>query len=213
MLIPDRAGYGRSTKPALFGADFHRRAAEETLQFLDALSIKKCAFWGHSDGAVIAARVGLAAPERCLGLILEACHYDCEKPASRAFFEAMAAAPDSFGTRVNTVLAREHGENYWRELIRNEGQAWLDIARSSNSGGRNLYEGRLSELTIPALFIYGARDPRIERGEIESVRRELPAALIAVIDSGGHSPHSENLSAEECGRLIRDALTSWAIHF
>jgi pimeloyl-ACP methyl ester carboxylesterase len=33
VLIPDRSGYGLSTKPAEFGVDFHARAAEEMFLF------------------------------------------------------------------------------------------------------------------------------------------------------------------------------------
>jgi pimeloyl-ACP methyl ester carboxylesterase len=42
--------------------DFHRRAAAETILFLDALGIERAVLWGHSDGAVISAMTGLAAP-------------------------------------------------------------------------------------------------------------------------------------------------------
>src|ERR1700682_5051655 len=59
VLIPDRSGYGLSTRPAQFGSDFHLRAAEETFRFLDALGIRDALLWGHSDGAVIAAWMGL----------------------------------------------------------------------------------------------------------------------------------------------------------
>jgi pimeloyl-ACP methyl ester carboxylesterase len=206
IIIPDRSGYGRSTKPAIFGLDFHRRAAEETLRFMDALDIDKCVIWGHSDGAVIGVWLGLMAPQRCLGLILEAFHYDRAKPNSRAFFEAMATSPESLGERVSTILAQEHGEDYWRELLREGGQAWLDIARSTGPGHEDLYDGRLSELSVPAVFVHGARDPRTEPGELDRVRHELPAAVMHVIPEGGHSPHSESASAEECGRLVRQAL-------
>jgi len=54
--------------------DFHQRAAQETLAFLDALGIERAAFWGHSDGAVIGAMLGMRAAERCESLILEAFH-------------------------------------------------------------------------------------------------------------------------------------------
>ena len=167
--------------------DFHRRAAEETLRCLDALGIGKCIFWGHSDGAVIAVWLGLTAPERCRGLILEALHYFRDKPGSRAFFEAMASAPESFGAGVAKVLANEHGEPYWRQLMRSEGQVWLDLARSAwgpqhepqlrvlgwGDACRDLYDGRLSELTVPTLIVHGARDPRTEPGELDAVRSEL----------------------------------------
>ncbi|MBI3896006.1 MAG: alpha/beta hydrolase [Acidobacteria bacterium] len=206
VLTPDRSGYGRSTKPAVFGSDFHRRAAEETLRFLDGLHIDRCLFWGHSDGAVIAAWIGLVAPERCHGLILESFHYNCQKLSSRAWFEGMVFAPESVGDRAREVLAREHGEHYWRELIRSEGQSWLDIARSCNSIRGDLYDGRLSELTVRVLIIYGARDPHIEPQERDAVHRELPNASLHVIEAAGHSPHSKSSSAEECGRIIHDWL-------
>jgi pimeloyl-ACP methyl ester carboxylesterase len=224
VIVPDRSGYGRSTKPAVFTIDFHRCAAEETLRCLDALGIRRCILWGHSDGAVIAAWLGLMAPERCLGLILEALHYYRDKPRSRAFFEAMASAPESFGGNVGRVLASEHGEPYWRELMRSEGQVWLDIARSASDAGRDLYDGRLSELTVPTLVVHGACDPRTEPGELDAVRRELapqqancrlagdpaPASRMHIIENGGHSPHSEEPSAAECSRVVREALALWS---
>ena len=208
VLIPDRSGYGRSTKPAFFDTGFHRRAAEETLRYLDSLNIDQCIFWGHSDGAVIAAWIGLDAPERCQGLILESFHYDCQKTSSRAFFEAMAFAPDTLGNRVCEVLSREHGEDYWRDLMRCEGQAWLNISNAANPMQKDLYNGSLSALTPPALILYGALDPRIEAWEREAVRRELPRALFHVFETAGHSPHSERSSADECTRIIHDALNS-----
>jgi pimeloyl-ACP methyl ester carboxylesterase len=224
VIIADRSGYGRSSKPAIFALDFHRRAAEETLRCLDALGIRKCIFWGHSDGAVIAVWLGLMAPERCLGLILEALHYYRDKPGSRAFFEAMVLAPQSFGEKVGRVLASEHGESYWRQLLRSEGQVWLDIARSASHAGRDLYDGRLSELTVPTLFVHGAQDPRTEPGEVDAMRRELaaqqakcrlagdpaPDGGMHIIENGGHSPHSEEPAAAECGRVVRQALVLWS---
>jgi pimeloyl-ACP methyl ester carboxylesterase len=76
FIVPDRSGHGRSTNfPGELPIDFHRRAAEETLLVLDALGMERAVFWGHSDGAVISAMIGLRAPERCDRLILEAFHF------------------------------------------------------------------------------------------------------------------------------------------
>ncbi len=210
VIIPDRSGYGRSTRPALFDLDLHRRAAEETLLFLDSIGIPRCIFWGHSDGAVIAAMLGLTAPERCLGLILEAFHYDCEKPRSRAFFETMRSGPEAFGARTMEVLRQEHGDPYWRELMRAEGQVWLDLAQASSNGRRDLLGGRLSGLHVPAAFIHGAQDPRTEPWELDAIRRELPNAEMHVIASGGHSPHSETAAAKEFNRCLEETLARWS---
>ncbi len=84
ILIPDRSGYGRSTRvTGEMPLDFHRRAALETFSFLDALGIENAILWGHSDGAVIAAMMGLAAPERCSSAVLEAFQTTCASCSPR----------------------------------------------------------------------------------------------------------------------------------
>ena len=210
VLIPDRSGYGRSTKPAIFGPDLHKRGVEETLLFLDAVHVRRCIFWGHSDGAVIAAMLGMSEPERCIGLVLEAFHYDREKISSRSFFQSMASEPESFGPRVTDILKQEHGDPYWSQLLRSEGQAWLEIARSTNGGRRDLFDGKLSTLGVPTAFIHGAQDPRTEAWELDAIRGELPQADMHVIASGGHSPHSEAASCKEFNHHLQDALTRWS---
>ena len=210
ILIPDRSGYGRSTKPASFGPDLHKRGVAETLLFLDALNLGQCIFWGHSDGAVIAAMLGIAEPKRCIGLVLEAFHYDREKINSRRFFESMASDPESFGPRITTVLKKEHGDPYWNQLLRNEGQAWLDIARAANEASRDLFDGTLSNLGVPTAFIHGAQDPRTEAWELDAIRAELPRAEMHVIASGGHSPHSEAAPSREFNRYLEGALRRWS---
>lgn len=201
IIIPDRTGYGRSLRLADFPADFHRRAAAETMRVLDALRIDRAVLWGHSDGAVIAAMMGLTAPDRFYGLIMEAFHFYRVKPASREFFEQMVMNPERLGERVGATLAEAHGEDYWRDLLIMNGRAWLRIAEESAHPRQDLYDGRLTELNVPAIFIHGSRDPRTEPDELETLSRQLPGVPIRVIADGGHSPHSERAAAAESIRL------------
>lgn len=203
ILIPDRTGYGRSMRLEHVPTDFHQRAAIETIRLLDALHIDRAVLWGQSDGAVIAAMIGLAEPDRISAVILEAFHFYRAKPASREFFETMAGDPALLGERIATTLSNEHGEDYWRKLIVMNGDAWLRIADEAALAGQDLYGGKLSELRVPTLFIHGSRDPRTEPGEMQAVRDQLPNARIEIIEGGGHSPHSEGASAEECNRIAR----------
>ncbi len=168
IVIPDRSGYGASGRLITPEIDFHRRAAEETFAVIDALALDRPILWGHSDGAVIALLMGLTAPERLAGLILEATHLFRRKPASRPFFELMRDNPEGLGERVTGVLAREHGQR-WRHLISTNGAAWLRLAEQ----GGDLYDGRLSALQVPVLVIHGARDPRTEPGELDALREAL----------------------------------------
>jgi pimeloyl-ACP methyl ester carboxylesterase len=208
IVIPDRTGYGRSMRLETMPADFHQRAAVETIRLIDALGIERPVLWGHSDGAVIAAMMGLRWPDRLAGLILEAFHYYRFKPASREFFETMSGEPTGLGERVTGILSSEHGEEYWRNLIVNNGRAWLQLADDCTDPKQDLYDGKLSALGVPTLFIHGSRDPRTEPGEMEAVRRELPQARFEVLDGAGHSPHSATSSAVGCNRVAGDFLGS-----
>jgi pimeloyl-ACP methyl ester carboxylesterase len=192
FLTPDRTGYGRSPRIPALPPRFHEVAAIEVEAFLDALGIGRCAIWGHSDGAVIAAIAALRRPDRYRAIILEALHLDREKPASRAFFTMMAEAPDGFGPRVAARLAADHGPDDWRHVLRIGGRAWLAIA---GTPGDDFYGHRLPELRVPALVLHGADDPRTEPGELDRLRREVPTADIRIIPGGGHSPHSERATA------------------
>jgi len=207
ILIPDRSGYGRSTRVTKeISLDFHQRAAAETFSFLDALGIENALVWGHSDGAVIAAMMGLTAPRRCSGVILEAFHYLRRKPGSRSFFERFSARPEELGEETRKLLAADHGETQWPTVLRHNCSAWFRLADSVQRLDENLYDGRLGELGVPALFLHGSLDPRTEPGEMDMVRQALRGAAMHFIANGKHSPHSEEDAWQECNESAREFL-------
>lgn len=208
FVIPDRSGYGRSARwHRQMPMDFHQRAAEETLSVLTALGIEQAIFWGHSDGAVIAARIGLSAPQRCARLILEAFHFYRNKPNSRAFFEQFARHPEEIKQKAQKLLVMDHGEAQWKAVVRRSCRGWLRIATQSMCSADDLYDGRLSELRVPVTFVHGRCDPRTEPGEIERAREALADAELCFIKVGGHSPHSERESWRECNGILGEFLT------
>ena len=199
ILIPDRSGYGHSTRmTGEMPVDFHRRAAQETFFFLDALGIESAVLWGHSDGSVIAAMMGLLAPERCAGVILEAFHFLRRKPGSRSFFERFTSHPEDLGDETRKLLAEDHGETNWQTVLRRNCSAWFRIADSVQRPDEDLYDGRLSELCVPMLFLHGCFDPRTEPGEMDRVQQALPCAMMRFLTAGKHSPHSEEDAWQEC---------------
>lgn len=207
ILIPDRSGHGRSRRMKELPIDYHRRAAGEMIGFLDALEIDSPILWGHSDGAVVAAWMALEHPERFRGVILESLHFYRSKPLSSAELLAqLAENPDRIGARTSAVLAADHGEDYWRDLIAANSRAWLQIGETAPHSKADLYGGRLSELRVPTLLIHGSRDPRGEPGELESVQRDCPQGRMHIIEGCGHSPHAEKESFEECNTVAGEFL-------
>jgi 3-oxoadipate enol-lactonase len=204
VVIPSRSGYGRSSSLDLFPPDFHHGAVLETLAVLDALGIERAVWWGHSDGAVMAAMAAIHAPHRVDAVILEALHYFAAKPGSRSFFQRMAFAPETFSEGIRTTLAAEHGDQRWGETVRHDGQAWLDLAREAPTSDTDLYAGRLHEISAPTLVVHGGCDPRTEPGELESILDALPHAELSFHAEAGHCPHAES---------SREAVTAAVLEF
>jgi valacyclovir hydrolase len=192
-IAPDRVGYGRSGRMASLEDGFHQRMAAETFLLLDALGVQEAAVWGHSDGAVIAAWMALLAPARVRALVLEAFHFTPAKLGSLEFFQTGATAPERFGAPVAAALAAEHGPG-WPEVVGQGARAWLRLIEAGRDHGGDLFGGRLGEIDAPTLLLHGARDPRTEPGELEAARRALPAARLALLDTG-HSPHTGGSAA------------------
>jgi pimeloyl-ACP methyl ester carboxylesterase len=199
IVIPDRSGYGGSSRIASLDADFHAAAADETLAVIDALHLERPVLWGHSDGAVIAAMIGLRSPDRASRLVLEAMHLYPRKPASREFFVSTATNPDSVGDRVAAILAHDHG-NDWRHVVGRHSGAWLRLGEERPVGG-DFYGGRLRDLRTPTLLVHGAGDPRTEPGELDALCAQLAHADREVLSDGGHSPHSQRETADAVARL------------
>jgi pimeloyl-ACP methyl ester carboxylesterase len=184
IVIPDRSGYGESPAIESMPADFHRRAVLETLAVLDALALDRPVLWGHSDGAIIALRLALERPDRVSAVVAEATHFYRRKPSSQTFFQNVIASDAS------SAIMRAHA------------RAWLEIGDESRSSSEDFYDGRLGTISVPALIVHGARDPRTEPGEIDALRRAAPAADVRVFAPAGHSPHSESASADAVTRTV-----------
>jgi pimeloyl-ACP methyl ester carboxylesterase len=200
IVMPDRSAYGQSTAIDALPSDFHHRAADETRAVIDTLGLERPVLWGHSDGAIIALLLGLATPALVSGVIAEATHFYRRKPRSRAFFASMMGEGRALGEGVTTVLARDHGAR-WPEVIEQHSRAWQRIAEEAVSDTDDFYNGRLGDISVPALVIHGARDPRTEPGEIEAIGR---AVRTVILPAGGHSPHSEPATAGDVSRIALD---------
>jgi 3-oxoadipate enol-lactonase len=207
FISPDRSGYGHSTRvPSEMPTDFHRRAATETLAVLDALGIERAILWGHSDGAVISAMIGLAAPERCERLLLEAFHFYKNKPSSREFFERFAARPEDLGEETQRLLAADHGAEQWPNVVRRNCGAWIRIADESSPPDQDLYGGKLGKSRVPTVFLHGERDPRTQPGEMPWVQEVVPQAEFRFVKEGQHSPHSEEAVVQEVNAILAEFL-------
>jgi pimeloyl-ACP methyl ester carboxylesterase len=203
LIVPDRRGYGQSTHVVGFDADFHWQHAYDMVRFLDALKIDRVLVWGHSDGAIIAAIMALLAPDRIGGFIFEGGHLYCRKPDSDYPMDKIGLDPTLIPEAAQSRLADYHGADYWLQVIRNWAGGWVAL---HDRVGEDLYRGRLSEITCPALIIHGAHDEHTFPHEIEELARRIPHARLVIYPDGGHSIHDSRALREACTQMAREFL-------
>ena len=109
---------------------------------------------------------------------------------------------------MRTLLAADHGEQSvhgepnWQHVVRRNCRAWLDLAANANPPDQDLYGGRLSELRVPVTFMHGRGDPRTEPDELEQACAALPQAEMRYVETGRHSPHSEEAASQACTQIL-----------
>lgn len=200
MIVPDRRGYGRSTQVQGFDADFHWQHAADLWQLLDALQIDRVRVWGHSDGAVIGAIMALGAPERVRALVFEGGHLYNRKTEANFQMRQVYDDPQRLPQAAQLKLARYHGEDYWRQVIRNWAGAWIELHRRDG----DLYHDRLAEIRCPVLIMHGAHDEHTPVSEIEELARRLPRARLSIYPDGGHSLHDQRETREACTQVVKE---------
>jgi pimeloyl-ACP methyl ester carboxylesterase len=204
MIVPDRRGYGRSTRVDRLGADFHWQAADDMIALLDALKIDRVSIWGHSDGAVIGAIVSIQQPNRVRGLIFEGGHLYTRKPhVSKASMLALMNDPLTLPEAAQIKLAEYNGED-WPQIIRNWAGAWIELDQRAG----DLYHDRLGEIKCPTLVIHGGHDEHSMLTEIEALTRLIPKAQLSFYPEAGHSVHDGRGSREACTAEVRAFLKS-----
>lgn len=204
LIIPDRRGYGQSTRVyGGFDADFHWQHADDLLRFLDALQIERVSVWGHSDGAVIAAIMAVMAPPRIRAFVFEGGHLYCRKPESDYPMARFALDPTLVPEAAQVRLAQYHGDDYWPQVIRNWAGGWVAL----NDRVGDLYRGRLNEITSPALIIHGAQDEHTFPREIEQLAALIPKARLLIYPDGGHSIHDSRALRQVCTQTVREFLS------
>lgn len=190
-------GHGDSSRPddGYRFADFVR----DLELFMEALEIGAAVLAGHSSHGMVAESFALEHPEGVTGLVLIATPLTLRgSPAARDFFrstlshltdpldagfirrfaESTLARP--LPTRFLDTLLEETAKVPARVFIRFfEDLMTVDLSV------------RLTEVSVPALLVWGERDEIVSRSEQEKLAATLPKSRVAVYPGSGHSPHWE----------------------
>lgn len=116
FILPDRIGYGRSSHIERFAEPFFQTHVEDLIEFMSKLGIEKAAFWGWSDGTVIALNLAIQRPELVSAIIAEAGHF-CPFRETTSLFERFLRSDELTEQEIES-FSRQHGDTYWKTLLR-----------------------------------------------------------------------------------------------
>jgi pyruvate dehydrogenase E2 component (dihydrolipoamide acetyltransferase) len=199
----DLPGHGGSSKDV--GAGDVDALAAAVIQFLDSQGLDRAHLAGHSLGGLVAATVALAGRARTLTLVAGA---GLGPEINGEYIEGFVAAETRRELKpVLQLLFADPGQ-VTRQLVddvlkykRIDG---VDGALRAIAGqvfppeGQAVQvAGRLVELDVPVLVIWGAQDGIIPA---EHARNAPQGAEVHVLHGVGHSPHME--AAAEVNRLV-----------
>jgi pimeloyl-ACP methyl ester carboxylesterase len=182
LIVPDLRGHGRTDHPEVItGPEFFDAATADMVGLVSSLGLGPVHVCGFSMGASIAAWFCLEDPSLVRSLILVSGAARLNRDTAPKLFKFWEdlSEPDDIDPAWSKVLARVHGEEKWRTLLRNYGHAVL--ARVEND--EDILRGRAAEMTCPTLIVQGTEDSISPRLLSEELHARIPDSELLMLQS------------------------------
>jgi 2-succinyl-6-hydroxy-2,4-cyclohexadiene-1-carboxylate synthase len=201
-------GHGGSDVPEDSSRYAASRVAEDVLELLDLLEIRRIALLGYSMGARVALHTALAAPDRVGALIIESgspgIAGDAERAERRTADEALAADIERRGLEAfvdrwellslwasQRQLSSATREGLRAQRLAGSARGLANSLRGLGAGATAPLHERLRELAgLPTLLVCGALDEKYVRLARE-MKELIPHATLRVVAGAGHAVHLE----------------------
>lgn len=191
VIVPDQRGHGDSDRPD-FGYEMDR-FANDAVELLDALNIRRAAVVGHSMGSFIAQRIAMRTPTRVSHLVLAGSAVTARNeevfslmaavetqldPISRDFVKEFQTStihrpvPESF---LDTVIA---------ESMKMPVRQWKAVLAAML---REDWSRQLATIRCPTLILWGVQDRIFKGVDQDLLMRMIPLAAMNVYSGVGHS--------------------------
>ncbi len=181
----DLPGHGKSG-----GIGRHAIAeyAQDVLEFLDAIKVRKAIFVGHSMGGAIALHLAIHHPSRTLGLALVA---SAPRLHVSPLLMENSAAPATFPLAVEAVIKWSFSLQADARLRETARQRLAEVRPSVLHGDFLACEtfdesGALGRIKAPTFILCGTEDKMTPLHLSEQMQRRIKNSLLQKIDGAGH---------------------------
>lgn len=216
-IAPDLPGSGRSPADP---PNSWERLVEALERFVAALELEPVVLVVHDWGGLIGLRWACDNPDRVTALVISDTGFFADGRWSGMADGLRAPGTgeemlgglnrETFGQLLASSSAGIDAasvDEYWLSLSTPAGQAaQLEMYRSGDMEKLAPYEGRLGELALPTLLLWGARDPFAPVGGAHRFQRQIPGAELVVVPGTGHFVYAD--APERCAAAVTGFLAT-----
>ena len=214
-IAPDLAGMGDSPPdpPGTW-----ERHADSLERLRDELGLERVVPVLHDWGGLIGLRWACEHPEAVEALVISASGFfpdgkwhgmaDAMRTPGQGEELVASIHREGFGQMLSGLspgIGSDALDEYWKAFAdETRRQAQLEFYRSMDFEKIAPYEGRLAELGVPTLLVFGEEDPFCRVATAHRFERELPDTELVVLAGTGHfvwEDEPERCSAELAGFL------------
>jgi haloalkane dehalogenase len=195
-VAPDLYCLGDSDDP---GPATFERSLEQFSEWLDELALGRIALVVHDWGGFIGLAWACEHPDLVSALVIADAGFFADgkwhgvaKGLRSDAGEEVMAAIDRAGFAAllradGAPFTDEDVDAYWRPFAEGRGrEATLEFYRSMDFEKLAPYEGKLADLGVPTLLVWGADDQFAPLSGAERFLREIPGARLAAFEGAGH---------------------------
>jgi haloalkane dehalogenase len=197
-VAPDLPGYGESpvVRPGSWGAHVAAFGA-----FVDAVSPDEpVVLVVHDWGGLIGLRWACDHPDRVAGLVISDTGFFADgkwhdlanvmRTPDTGEEVIRGMTREAFGgalAAISTGIDDDATDEYFRAFATDEQRlAMLDLYRSGDFDELIAYEGRLGQLGVPTLMVWGGKDTFAPVAGAYRFHQEIPGSSVVVIEEAGH---------------------------
>ena len=209
VYIPDMPGFGYTR--SLEGDYFLPEMAEFVDDFSHKLGLEKFHLMGHSLGGGIALHYVLKFPQKITKLVLVS---SMCLGKEIALWVRLLANPRMCRSVGNAVLAVLRGVKWLVESLMlasfefimpvSVTSVYLGSYITTLKEQTTVFLDRLSEILVPTLVVWGAKDPIVPYRQAYAAAKIIPDCQVKVFKEAGHSVYSEELA--EFSHLLKGFL-------
>lgn len=187
LIAVDPRGYGQSIPPRRdWPLEFLQRDADDAMELVQKLNLKKVSILGWSDGGISAMIAAARYPEVVKNLIV----WGSNSYITKHDMEVYQGIRDisTWSERMRSPFLALYGEKYFRAMW----TGWVDAFQNYfDQRNGDICKGDLERIKAKTLIIHGLKDAMVPREHADYLHKHIKGSKLYIMPEGKHNLHQK----------------------